>query len=410
MSSYDVRRSWEQFDHSAKYLGCGSSTLSKAAKMRDAEPPLIVKGSGCRVWDPDGNEYIDFANALGPISLGHAVPEINEAIAAQLESGIIFGRPHPLEGEVAELLCEMIPSAERVRFLKTGGEAIAACIKIARAATGRDLVVQCGYNGWINTLSRDSGFRPPGIAAGTPLKGIPDALSSLHVALPWGEMDAWEQTFAEHGDRIAAVVIAADYPGLEKGRQFLPAVRELTRKHGTLMIMDEIVMGFRLAVGGAHDYFGVTPDLAVFAKGMANGMPISAYLGRGDLIDSCRDLSISSTFGGETLSLAAVKAVIGFYRKNNVIDYLWKTADTLWRAANALFERSGLPVRITGAPVAPRTLVDDGLDQGELMKALYRNGLLFYSVPYTSYSHRAKDVEETLQRLETAVRELSRAG
>ncbi len=407
MMNYRTDRSWERYDHSTRYLGCGSSTLSKAATMRHEEPPLIERGEGCRVWDCDGNEYIDFANALGPITLGHAVPEINDAIAAQLSLGIVFGRPHPLEGEVAELLCEAVPCAERVRFLKTGGEAIAACIKIARHATGRKRIVQSGYNGWINTLSRPEGFVPAGVAAASLSRGIPAEIAALHTSLPWADANAWERVFAEYGDEIAAVVVAANYAEIEKGHEFVPAIRRLTERHGTLLVFDEIVTGFRLARAGIQEYFGVVPDLAVFAKGMANGMPISAYLGKGDLIDSSKELGISSTFGGETLSLAAVKAVMAFYEKHDVISHLWETASAIWNGATELFRSAGLEIELRGAPVCPMLWFGDGVSSDTFFSAACRNGLLLYHVPYTTFSHRKADVAETLDRLASVVRQIS---
>ena len=189
-----------------------------------------------------GNEYIDFRNGLGPVTLGYCVPEIDEAVKEQLEKGIVFGHPHPLEGEVAESLVEIIPCAERVRFLKTGGEAIAACIKIARNATGRNKILQCGYNDWLNCLSSE-GYQPVGIASAQPDKGVPFALGALHRQLAWGKIEVWERAFSKEGKDIAAVVIASDYPRMEKGKEFLPAVRKLTEKYGSLMIMDEIVTG-----------------------------------------------------------------------------------------------------------------------------------------------------------------------
>jgi glutamate-1-semialdehyde 2,1-aminomutase len=407
MGDYHVERSWELYDRSLGYLGCGSSTLSKAATHRSAEPPLIERGKGCRVWDCDGNEYIDFANALGPITLGHAVPEINRAIAAQLEDGIVFGRPHPLEGEVAEILCGLIPCAERVRFLKTGGEAIAACIKIARYATGRKRIVQCGYNGWVNTLSRLEGFVPSGVSSATPTAGIPSEISALHASLPWADIETWERMFTEHGSEIAAVVIAANYAEMEKGRDFLPAVRALTQRHGTVLVFDEIVTGFRLARAGAQEYFGVVPDLAVFAKGLANDMPLSAYVGKRELIESCRALGISSTFGGETLSLAAAKAVQKFYDTHDVVDYLWTAATSIWKGAEEIFRTSGVPIRMRGVPVCPMFEFGEGVSWDSFFTSACRNGLLLYSVPYTNWSHQLPDIEETLERLERAVREIA---
>jgi len=402
--SRDVSKSWAMYTESTGYLAQGSSTSSKAPTQQGAEPAQIVRGKGCRVWDADGNEYIDFRNSLGPVTLGYAVPEINQAVREQLDNGVVFGHPHPLEGEVAKLLVEVLPCAQRVRFLKTGGEAIAACIKIARNATKRNKVLQCGYNGWLNNLS-SGGYRPAGVAASEPQNGVPPALAALHRSLPWADIEPWRAAFAEDGKDIAAVVVACDYADMAKGREFLPALRKLTEENGALMVMDEIVTGFRIAVGGAQEYFGFEADMAVYGKGVANGMPLSVYAGRGDLIDSAKSLGISSTFGGETLSLAGAKAAIQFYREHNVIDYLWSTAGPLWAEVNTILERGGIPARLRGLDVCP-LLEAEGDWSARFHAACYQNGVSFYHVPYVNYSHRPEDIEEVLKRIERAVTEL----
>ncbi|MDH7569921.1 MAG: aminotransferase class III-fold pyridoxal phosphate-dependent enzyme, partial [Armatimonadota bacterium] len=300
-----VEKSWKLWDEANAIIPMATQTHSKSPReaLRGIEPCYIVRGEGCRVWDLDGNEYIDFRNSLGPISLGHRYPAVEDAIRRQLEQGIIFGYAHPLEVDVARLLVEMIPCAESVRFLKTGGEAMAAAIKLARAFTGRDLVLKCGYHGWLQTTNSP---------------GVPAAVQSVYRDLPWGNIAAFEEAFAREGDRIAAVSVACAYAEAERGHTFYPALRELTRRHGALLIFDEIVMGFRLAVGGAQEYFGVTPDLAVFAKGISNGMPLATYLGRREVMETVRKAVISSTFGGDTLSLAAAKACMQVYRNEEV--------------------------------------------------------------------------------------------
>ncbi|OGV51680.1 MAG: hypothetical protein A2017_10150 [Lentisphaerae bacterium GWF2_44_16] len=399
--AHSVKKSWKIFKNSTNYLACGSSTGSKIPAIEDAEPAAIVRGKGCRVWDADGNEYIDYRNGLGPVTLGYAISEINDAIKAQLDNGIIYGHPHILEGKAAEALTEVIPCAERVRFLKTGGEAIAACIKIARAATGRNKIVQCGYNGWLNTLSAPGGTVPAGIANSQPLKGIPKAISDLHKSLPWADNAAWEKLFAEEGKEIAAIVVASNYTDMEKGKNFFPFLRKLTQKYGSLMIVDEIVTGFRLAMGGAHEYFNFMPDMAVFAKGCANGMPISAYLGKAELIESARSIGISSTYGGETLSLASLKATVAFYKKNNVIAHIWKNSGRLWPEVNKLFENYKISASFKGLSVCPQ-LVFEG-DAAKLsvpfFKNCYLNGISLYNVSYVNYSHKDKDIDETIEKI-----------
>ena len=394
-------RSWETYRESTQYLAQGSSTSSKASALEGIEPAVLARGKGCRVWDLDGNEYINFRNALGPVTLGYALPEINAAIAAQLEDGIIYGHPHLLEGEVAHLLTEVIPCAERVRFLKTGGEAIAACFKIARNATKRNKIYQCGYNGWLNVLS-SGGFRPVGIASAEPEKGVPAALAALHRTLPWGDIEPWKAALAEESGDVAAVCVASSYGDMQKGAEFLPALRALTRKHGVLMIMDEIVTGFRIAIGGAQEYFDFVPDMAVFGKGLANGMPISVYTGRADLIDSARGLGISSTFGGEALSLAAAKAVIAFYQDHNVTGHIRSMSEYLWGELNHRFETAGVNLRVEGLMPCP-LLSGDAEKTEAFLAACYRNGISFYHVPYVNYSHQTDDAEEALRRLGQAV-------
>ncbi len=401
--------SWQQYDESTKYLAQGSSTSSKAPALRGVEPALIARGKGCRVWDLDGNEYIDFRNGLGPVTLGYCIDEINDAITEQLNKGIVFGQPHPLAGQVAKALVEVIPCAERVRFLKTGGEAIAACIKIARNATSRNKILHCGYNGWINCLSAD-GFRPAGIAAAQPSKGVPPQISSLHKSLPWADIEPWKKAFEQDGEDIAAVVIACSYAEMEKGHEFLPAIRELTSQYGTLMIFDEIVTGFRLAIGGAQEYFNVTPDMAVFSKGMANGMPISAYLGKAELIDSAKGIGISSTFADEALSMAAAKAVMRFYREKNVIEHIWTVGKSLWGQVSELFEKYGVAASIQGTPVCPLIVFEDPKFAATFFAACYSNGLSLYNVPYVNYSHKAEDIVETVERMERALKDLANAN
>ena len=401
-----VQRSWELHRRQREYLAGGSSTNSKIPRLEGDEPALIKRGKGCRVWDVDGNEYIDFRCALGPVSLGYAVPEIDAAVTTQLADGICFGHPHPLEGEVAALLHEVIPCAERARFLKTGGEAVAACIKIARNATGRDLVVHCGYNGWLSHIARPRGSVPAAVAAARSEKGVPRALADLHVALPWDDEAAWRELFAARGSEVAAAVVACDYASMEKGATFLPLVRELTRASGSLLVFDEIVTGFRVALGGVQERFDVVPDMTVVGKGMANGMPISAYVGRADLLNTAPGLGISSTFGGETLSLAAAQATIRFYREKKVIAHLWKTGEVLWPRLQQILDARGIACRIRGLPVCPSIGFEAQETRDAFFRACYRNGISLYDVPYVTWSHRPADVVEALERFTKAAGEL----
>ncbi|CAG7656938.1 aminotransferase class III-fold pyridoxal phosphate-dependent enzyme [Paenibacillus allorhizosphaerae] len=389
----------------------GSSTCSKAAAWMPEEPAVIVKGNGCRVWDADGKEYIDFRNGLGPVTLGYQFPEVDEAIRSQLSNGIVFGHPHPLECEVAETLCELIPSAEQARFLKTGGEAMAAAIRIARTCTGRDRIVQIGYNGWLNALG-GGGPLLPGQQAPKAVPGVPAALSALHHTAGWNDLPALERLFEACGEQIAAVVVAADYERMEYGTTFYPAVRELTRKYGALLVFDEIVTGFRIAIGGVQQYFGVTPDLAVFSKGIANGMPLSAYVGSRETMAACNrgGTVISSTFGGETLSLAAAKATMAVYRERDVVGHLWRQGERMWSGLNTLFDRFGIPLEVKGFWPCPAFTVKPGADsriKSRFFRSAFKHGVSLYNVSYVSFSHQDEDIAEALLRLERACSDIT---
>ncbi|MCL6648799.1 MAG: aminotransferase class III-fold pyridoxal phosphate-dependent enzyme, partial [Chloroflexi bacterium] len=242
-----------------------AQTFSKAPTqfVQGVAPVYLERGAGSHVWDVDGNEYIDYPMALGPVILGHNEPAVTAAAIAQLERGIAFSLPHPLELELAELLVEVIPCAEMVRFGKNGSDATSGAIRAARALTGRDLIACCGYHGWqdwfIGTTSRS--------------RGVPAAVRALTRVFRYNDLASLEQVFAEHPGQVAAVIlepvgVVPPQPG------FLEGVRELAHRHGALLIFDEVVTGFRLALGGAQQLFGVTPDLACFGKALGNGFPV----------------------------------------------------------------------------------------------------------------------------------------
>jgi len=391
-----VQKSWEMYDQVCDVIPMGTQTHSKAPRevLRGIEPCFLAKGKGCRVWDVDGNEYIDFRNGLGPVSLGYGYDAVDEAVKAQIDNGYVFSYAHPLEGQVAQRLVDILPCAEKVRFLKTGGEAMAATHRLARGFTGRDVIVTCGYHGWINTVTG---------------KGTPKAIGSVYRQLPWGDATPFEEMFGELGDEIAAVSVACDYRDIEKGHEFLKALRALTEKHGALLIFDEIVTGFRLARAGAQEYFGVTPDLAVFAKGMSNGVPLSCYCGRADVMDSVKDVVISSTFGGDTLGLAACNAVLDVYENEPVIETIWARGHQLHTGFNAACAELNIPAWFWGVP--PHGMLafkhSDASKNADLFVQfngeVLKRGVIIYSVCYPNYSHSESDIDEALIAMKEAL-------
>lgn len=375
------------------------------------EPALVERAKGCRVWDVDGREFIDYRNGLGPITLGYCYPAVDQAIAEQLAKGIIFSHPHRLECEVAELLTEIIPGVEQARFLKTGGEAIAACFRLARAGTGREHILQIGYNGWINSVAAGGQFRP-GVISEQPPSGVPEGLARVHHSVGWNDLAELQRLFDCLDGQVAAVCVSAAYADMATGETFYPALRKLTQRHGALLIFDEIVTGFRVALGGVQEYFGVVPDLAVFAKGVANGMPLSVYCGRREVMSLCDRggrTVISTTYGGEALSLAAAKAVIEVYRTQDVVGALWQRGEFLWSGVNARFEKHGIPMRLKGFWPCPQFVPEASAPEdllGRFFRAAYRHGVMLYNVSYVNFSHAEADLQSTLERLDMAMAEL----
>ena len=290
------KSSRQMLERALKTIPLGSQTFSKSktAYPEGVSPHFIKRGDGSHVWDVDGNEYIDFVNGLASITLGYNDPDVTEAVKAQLEEGTIFSLPHEIEIKVAEKIIEMVPCAEMVRFGKNGSDATAGTIRLTRAYTKRDHVAVCGYHGWqdwyIGSTSRNL--------------GVPSSVRDLTHSFTYNDLDSIEQLFKKYSDQVAAVIIEP-MNSTEPNNGFLEGVKGLTQKNGALLIFDETITGFRYANGGAQEYFGVIPDLAIFGKGMANGYPVSVVTGRAEIMKLMEEVFFSFTFGGETLSLAA---------------------------------------------------------------------------------------------------------
>ncbi|MGI6082941.1 MAG: aspartate aminotransferase family protein [Limnochordia bacterium] len=386
-------RSLELFSQARQLIPGGSQTNSKRPQnfAYGVYPIYIDRGQGCRVEDVDGNTFIDLVGALGPINLGYCYPRVNQAIEEQLNRGIVSGLLFPVEPEAARLITEIVPCAEMVRFFKGGGEATAAAARIARKYTGRELILNCGYRGWpdVWTAARNDG-------------GVPTALESSVRTFPFNDIEALERLFAEHKDQVAAVFL--DILHIEPKPGYLQAVRDLAHANEALFLMDEIVTGFRLATGGAQEHFGVVPDMACFAKGIANGMPLSAVAGKAEIMREAENLLISITYGGEALSLAAAIATISELREKKVTDYLWEIGRTLMSGLDNAAQKHGVPFECYGLP--PMSLMrfrdvdapGNQLVWGYFLQEMAARGVLMRrgGVNFVSYSHRPEDMSEVV--------------
>lgn len=389
------KKSQELFKKASQIIPLASQTFSKSylIHVQGQSPLFIEKGKGSHVWDIDGNEYVDFINGLLPVVLGYQYPAVDKAIKDQLKKGIIFSMASPLEYELARLLIKHIPCAEMVRYGKNGSDATTGAIRVARAVTGREHVAVCGYHGWhdwyIGSTTRDL--------------GVPACTKKLTHKFEYNKIESLEKIFKENKGKMAAVIMEPmNYE--EPKNDFLRKVKELTHKNGALLIFDEVITGFRFSLGGAQKLFDVIPDLATFGKSMANGMPISALVGKKKYMKIVDDIFYSFTNGGETLSLAAAIATIKEMEKKNVIGYLWKKGRYIIDEANKIIKANDLEkvVKIKGKPCWSSMFVyatggyNDLEIKSYLQQEMIQEGFLWFGQHNMSFSHSQKDIDNLL--------------
>jgi len=325
-------------------IPCGTQTLGKSpiGFIEGVAPKYLKKGKGGRVWDVDGNQYIDCWLACLPVTFGHNVKEIDDAIIEQLKDGIAFSMMHPLEVEVAEMLQEDIVIAEQVRFAKNGSDVCEAAVRLARHLTGRDKVITCGYHGFHDWYigSTDRNY------------GIPEAYQDLTLRTEYNSLDNLKSLFDANKGEIACLIMEPALFAFPQG-EYLQEVKEYVHSQGALLIYDEMLTGYRFSRHGAMDYFGVTPDLATFGKGIANGMPIGIVAGPEKHMKGFEEVFLSSTYGGDAVTLAAVKAGLEYHRKHDVVLHMWRIGKIVLDGFNNAIESRGLQEYISamGYPV-----------------------------------------------------------
>ena len=388
-----------------RVIPAGTQTLSKGPSQfcLGVGPKYLVRGEGCRVWDADGNVFIDYPMALGPVTLGHGHPAVAEAVARHLAEGTTFSLMHPLEVELAERLVEIIPCAEQIRFGKNGSDATSACIRAARALTGRDRILRCGYHGW-QDWSIDEGY---GIRA----RGVPSAVMNLTRPFPYNDLDAVEALVAEEAP---AALILEPVSVEEPAPGYLEGLRELATRCGAVLIFDEVITGFRWARGGAQEYFGVTPDLCAMGKGVANGFPLSVVAGRREFMKAFDEVFFSFTFGGETLGLAAAMATLDVMEEADYWAHCWRQGSKLAQGFDDAAKRHGCDKFARCAGMAPWTICifqDTERWSGLQLKTLFQQemllrGILFSGSQFLSLAHDDAVLEETVAAYDEAFRVL----
>jgi glutamate-1-semialdehyde 2,1-aminomutase len=376
-----------------KTIPLGSQTFSKSRTQYPVgiSPLFASKVNGPHLWDVDGNKYIDLVSALASITLGYNDLGVNKAVSKQLKKAVGMSLPAALEAEVSELMVELVPSAEMVRFGKNGTDATSAAIRLARAYTGRDHVLVSGYFGWQDWS----------IGSTTRNKGVPDVVSSLTHKFEFNNLNSLTSLFSQFESKVAAVILEpmnVAYPN----QGYLEAVKELAHSKGALLIFDETITGFRFSIGGAQELFGITPDLSTFGKGMANGYPISAVVGRKDVMMEMEEIFFSGTFGGELLSLAAAKHVLERHKNENVARELEIIGGNLEGLTNRAIHEAGIGelLSLSGHPTWTflnwRSTPEFSGEEIKtyFMQLIFQRGLLVLGTHNVTLAHNQKIVKK----------------
>jgi len=431
-------RNREKSDHmlqtAKKYIAGGVNSSVRLAER--PFPMFFERGKGSRIYDVDGNEYIDYVLAYGPLILGHSPTPVIMAVKEQLDKGLMYAAQHELEIKVAEKLQRIVPCAELVRFNNTGSEAVHAALRLARAYTGRERIVKFEghYHGWLD--NELISVHPPLTKAG-PLeapfptlesKGQTKSVLGDVIVLPWNNLDIFAQTIERHKDEIAAVItepIMINQGGVFPREGYLEGLRDICTQHGVVLIFDEVITGFRFALGGAQEFFGVTPDLAVFAKAIAAGLPLSCVAGKKAIMDliTRAEVTHSGTYNSNPVVMAAAWATLTELEQNREPIYkrLFELGTRLADGIRAIMKLRGIPALVHGygpsihVAFTQREAFDDYRDTLDQDMAAYHRFVVALadrgvrSMPdgrwYLSAAHTEADIKATLKAVEEAVNE-----
>ncbi len=407
MSKYQKNN--ELLSKALETIPVASQTYSKSYRyyIKGESPLFIDRGCGATVWDIDGNQFLDFVCALGPITIGYNNAEVNGAIIRQLEKGIVFSLPSPLEYELAEKLTKIIPGVEMVRFMKNGSDVTSAAIRLARAYTGKEMVAVCGYHGMHDWY----------IGSTANNLGVPKMVSNLTKEFIYNDIKSLEKLLKTHKNSFAAIIlepIQSNGPG----EDFLKSVKELAHEHGAILIFDEVVSGFRYALGGAIELYGVIPDMVAMGKGLANGMPLSILAGKKDILEliETKKVFISTTFGGECLSIAAALKTIEILERPETYKHIWYLGTKMLDGLHELIDAYELNQVLKVLGLAPHGGVQFS-DFGDIsylesqsiyQKCMIDNGILTIGINNICLAHTSEDIDGFLKGAEVAMKEIKK--
>lgn len=379
-------------EHIAGFTSTGSKRPETLFGSHDPTlPSRMTRSAGCHVWDERGREYVDYIMGLGSVALGYGYQDVTRAAAGAMENGVVGPLAPVLEEELAATVCRLIPWIERMRFLKTGAEAMAAAVRLARVHTGRDQLLGCGYHGWLDWCQ--------GAA------GVPHATRSLYGELPFNDPERSRELIRAAGDRLAAVVFEPVVVA-EPTQEWLRVLREETSRAGALLVIDEIKTVCRLAIGGACERYGIRPDLVVMGKAIANGFPLAVVGGKSSVMAEVSHTWISSTLATEFVSLAAAKATLEVMQTQRVADHLQRVGTRLLNGLSILAREH--PDVVSGVGGIPQMCFlhygDDSVSHA-VTAACAQSGLLFKRSAYNfvSLAHTEPVIDRSLEQLNEAL-------
>ena len=408
----------------------GVNSPVRSFRAVQGTPPFIARGRGCRVWDVDGNEYIDYVGSWGPLVLGHAHPTVVEALKKAAEGGTSFGAPTAGEVELAQIICDALPSIERVRLVSSGTEACMSAIRLARAFTGRNKIVKFSgcYHGHADGLlvKAGSGALTHGIPTSA---GVPESYARETLVADYNDISSVERLFEAHPGDIAGVIIepvAGNMGVVPPDEGFLAALHQLTADQGAMLIFDEVITGFRVAYGGAQDRFGITPDITCLGKIIGGGLPVGAYGGRKEIMEQVAPLGPmyqAGTLSGNPLAVTAGITTLKELQKPGTYDRLDSLAQRLTDGLSRAFREAEVSSSInrigsmftgffTHGPVntLPQVEKSDTARYGKYFHALLERGIYLapsqFEAGFISLAHTEADIDRTVEAAGEALREL----
>ena len=422
-----LSKSEKLFAQAQQYIPGGVNSPVRSFRAVGGTPPFIAKGSGAHIWDEDGNEYIDYLGSWGPLVLGHAHPAVVDALKTAAAGGTSFGAPVAQEVELAQLVCEAIPSIGMIRLVNSGTEACMSAIRLARAHTGRDKIIKFAgcYHGHADGLlvKAGSGAMTHGVPTSA---GVPESYASETLVADYNDLSSVEEAFAAFPEGIAAIIVepvAGNMGVVPPAPGFLESLRSITEKHGSLLIFDEVITGFRLGVGGAQGRFGITPDLTTLGKIIGGGLPVGAYGGRKEIMELVAPLGPmyqAGTLSGNPLAVAAGLATLREVSRPGVYDKLDAMAARLTKGLTDVFARKEVPSTINrvgsmftgffnGGPVDSLAQVEksDVSGHGRFFHAMLENGVYMapsqFEAGFVSLAHTDEDIDRTIKAAEAAL-------